>query len=96
MKKRIIAILLLICMLLGVLAACEKNEAVSAEEAEQIVIEHLGAAQREISELHTHIEENDDGVVCYSIHITVKGTTYTCVVHSRTGEVLSVEEGSSH
>lgn len=97
MKKRITAILLLTCLLLGVLVGCkEEEEAVSSEKAQQIVIEHLGAEERDVSNVHVHIEENDAGEVCYSVHITVKGKTYTCVVHGVTGEVLSVIEGSSH
>lgn len=95
MKKSVIAMILLVAVVLGAMAGCSKK-GITAEEAQEIVIEHLGAHKRQVSDMHVHIEENDEGVVCYNIHITVKDVTYTCLVHSITGEVLSVEEGGGH
>ena len=94
MNKRIIAVIMLAAVLLGVLAGCQKEKGpVTAEEAKQIVIDHTGAESKEISDIHVHIEENDAGEVCYSIHITVRRVEYTYVVHGMTGEILSVTEG---
>lgn len=96
MKKRMFAALLLACLLLGALTACDKDEALTADEAKQIVIDHSGADVRESSDVHVHLGENDKGEVCFNVYITVDGKSYTYVVHARTGEILSITEGSSH
>lgn len=93
MKKRMIAFLLLAVMLLGALAACGKNEPLSDEDVKQIVIDHIGAEGREITDIHSHIAETDDGQVCFNVFVTVKGKSYTYQVHAVTGEILSVTEG---
>lgn len=97
MKKRITAMLLLACLLLGALAGCqEEPEALDAEGAKQIAVKHLGATEKEGASAHVHIEENDAGEVCYNVYITVSGKAYTCIIHGVTGEVLSVTEGGGH
>lgn len=93
MKNRIIAIALLAVLLLGALAGCGKNEPLTDEDVKQIVIDHLDANERDITDIHSHIAETDDGQVCFNVFITVKGKTYTYQVHAVTGEILSVTEG---
>lgn len=96
MKKRVTAILLLTVVLLGILAGCKKEEALDADGATKIAVKHLGATEKEGAAAHVHIEENDAGEICYSVYITVSGKSYTCLIHGKTGEVLSVTEGGGH
>ena len=96
MKKRIIAIVMMCIVVLGVLAGCKKEKAITSAEAQQIVIDHTGAESKAISEVHVHIGENEEGVVCYNVYITVNRKSYTYVVHGLTGEILSITEGGGH
>ena len=96
MKKRMIAMLLIAVMMLSLLAGCNKNKAITAEEAQEIVVAHAGADGKTVGDVHVHIEENDAGEVCYSVQVTVARQTYTYLVHSMTGEILSITEGSGH
>ncbi len=94
--KKLIAIILLLGLLLGLAAGCDGNDALDEADLRQIVLEHADAKESDISDFHVHIEENEDGAACFSIHVTVKGKTYTYLIHGTTGEILSVTEGSSH
>lgn len=93
MLKRSIAILALVCVLFALLAACNSNKAITGEEAEEIVMKHAGVTESQVSDVHTHVTTNDEGVACYSIHITINGTSYEYMVHGVTGEILSYGEG---
>lgn len=93
MKKRMLAMLLIAVMMLGLLAGCNKNKAITAEEAQEIVVAHASADGQTVGDVHVHIQENDAGEVCYSVQITVARQTYTYLVHSMTGEILSITEG---
>lgn len=93
MKKRLIAILMLTVLLVGGLVGCGKDEPLTDEEVQQIVIDHIGVHEREISDIHSHISETDDGEVCFNVFITVNGKSYTYQIHAVTGEILSVTEG---
>lgn len=96
MKKRIFAIALLSILLLGILAGCKKDGPLSVEEAIEIAAEHSGASAREANEAHCHPQENEDGVVCFNVYITVGGKSFTYMIHGMTGEILSVTEGGGH
>lgn len=90
MTKRLIAILLLVCMVGGILCAC-KAKKITSDEALQIVLEDLGdlAPQAESPHIHTGTY---NGKPCYSIYITVNGTSLAYVI-SETGDILSVGPG---
>ena len=93
MNKRIIAILMLAVLLLGALAGCGKEEPLTDEDVKQIVIDHMGVHERDVSDIHSHIAETDDGQVCFNVFITVNGKSYTYQIHAVTGEILSLTEG---
>lgn len=93
MTKRLTAILVLLCMVLALFAACDSKKAITAEEAQQIVLDHAGVTESQASDVHTHITTNAEGIACYSIHITINGTSYEYLVHGKTGEILSYGEG---
>ena len=91
MIKRILALALLACLVLALLAACGKNDGViSAEKAQKIVLEHLGVASNQAT-MHIHTGDYE-GRPCYSIYATVEGKTWEYLVDAATGEILSVLE----
>ncbi len=94
--KKTIVILVLLSLLLGMLVGCGSNDGLDEADLRGIVLKHAAAQESDISDFHVHIEENDDGAACFSVHVTVKGKTYTYLIHGTTGEILSVTEGSSH
>ena len=96
MKKRIFAIALIAVMMLGVLAGCKKNGPITSDEAKEIVVAHSGANTREAANIHVHLGENEEGVACFNVYVTVQNKSLTYVVHGMTGEILSITEGSGH
>lgn len=89
MKKRIIAILAISCMLLALLTACG-SDGITPEKAEKIVLKELGVSASEV-EVHVHVGEHD-GLPCYSVYVTMDGETLAYLVDSNTGEILDVVE----
>ena len=85
MKKRIVATLLLVAMLVSLLAACGKE--ITAEEAYQVVLDDLGetlAATAETPHIH---EATYDGKPCFNIFVTVNGMSMQYIV-SQSGKIL--------
>lgn len=93
MKKRMIALVLLAVFALGI-AACDKNSALTTEEAQEVALEHLGINEEDAS-VHAHVT-SENGIPCYSIHVSTADGDHTVVIHAGTGEVLSSSEGASH
>lgn len=91
MAKRIIAILLLSCMALGMLAACSSG-VVDTEKAKQIALEDMGIKESD-ADVHVHIGEHE-GVAGYNVYITYKDEQTAYFIHGKTGEILSKGEGS--
>lgn len=84
MSKRIIAILLLICLVGSVLSACK--EKIDEQQAYQIVLEDLGALAAQAGTPHIHAGTYNEKP-CYNIFITVGGHSLAYVI-SETGEIL--------
>ena len=95
MKKRIVALLLLVVLALGIFTACNKSSALTSEQAQKAALEHLGISQKDATDIHTHVT-TENGIPCYSFHIATADGGYTVVVHAGTGEVLSSSESISH
>lgn len=95
MKKRIVAFTLLAVMLLGMLTACGKKSALTQEEAQKIALEHAGISQEDVSDMHVHIVQ-EQGIPCYSFHISSEKGDCTVLVHAGTGEILSTKDSISH
>lgn len=94
MKKRIFSLVLLVVFALGILAACGKDSALTTEEAQKVALEHLGINEKDAS-VHAHVT-SENGIPCYSIHVSTADGDHTVVIHAGTGEVLSSSEGASH
>lgn len=90
MKKRIIAILLLIVLSVTLFAACgKKSTTVTTKQAQKIALEEIGLSTAEVDDIHVHATQYD-GLACYQIHITSGKVTFYVYI-SQAGEVLAVE-----
>ena len=87
MKKKIFAVLAVSILLLGVLCACGKSNAITAEKAQKIAMEDAGLKQKDVSDVHAHVV-TEDNIPCYSIHITTADGEYSYLIHAGTGEIL--------
>jgi hypothetical protein len=93
MKRSIFAILAIAVLLVGLLAGCKKDDGfIDKEEALQIVLDKIGMTQEQANP-HVHVTEVD-GLTCWNIYVTVEGKSMEYVVHSLTGEILSVKESN--
>ena len=90
MIKRLLAVLVLACVVCGVMCACEKK--ISADEAVAIVLEDLGIEADEAESPHVHTGEYR-GQSCYNIYITVGHNSYVYYV-SVNGAILYSGIGS--
>lgn len=89
MKKRVFALLLVLVLAVSMLAACEKKTGpVTGDEAQKIALESVGLDEKDVKDVHTHILDQN-GIPCYSIHITTADSEFSVVIHAGTGEVLS-------
>lgn len=88
MNKRIIAILLLTCMALALLAACDTTGAIDDKKATEIALKDMGITEDQAEAIHCHVGEHD-GVAGFNVYITYKGAQTAYFVHGKTGEILS-------
>ena len=80
MKKSLIAVFVFVCVLCGVMCACEpKKEEITAEEAVAIVMEDLSKGMSDIGEPHVHSGKYGKQD-CYNVYITVNGEPWEYVV----------------
>ena len=84
--KKWIAIALLACILCSLLAGCGKKEPITADQAYQVVLDHLGALADTAAEAHIHQGTYDDKP-CFNIYVTVNGLPMQYIV-SETGKLL--------
>lgn len=87
MKRKIFAVLAVSVLLLGLLCACGKSNAITAEKAQKIAMEDAGLKQKDVSDVHAHVV-TEDNVPCYSIHISTADKEYSYLIHAGTGEIL--------
>lgn len=93
MTKRMIAILLLTCMALALLAACDSTGAIDDQKATKIALKDMGITEEQASEIHCHVGEQD-GVAGYNVYITYNGEQTAYFIHGKTGEILHKGAGS--
>ena len=95
MRNRILSFILIIVMLLGVLAGCAKDDVVTTEQAQKIAVEAAGISEADVTDIHTHIV-TEDGIPCYSVHISSAKGDFSYIIAAADGEILSGGEGSGH
>ena len=91
MIKRLIAILLILCVVCGTFVACAGNKQITAQKAQKIALKDMGAVPS-LSQVHTHESETENGIY-YSVSITYGNQSMTYVI-SNTGEIVSKTEGA--
>lgn len=93
MTRKILAICLLAALMLTLFAGCKSDSGIiTQEEAQKIVLEDLGVKAGDV-EMHVHTATVGDAV-CWSIFVTVNGQQLQYIIHSVTGEILSVENAN--
>lgn len=86
--KKLIALLL---VLVFILAGCGgKDGPLTAEDAQQIALDHAGVKNAE--NVHTHVVSGEEHP-CYSIHLTIEGVSYEYLIDGITGQILSHGQG---
>lgn len=91
--KKIMTAILAAALLVALLAGCG-SKALSADDAKKVVLKDLGVTESQVTDIHVHIANSDDGTACYSIYLTVNGKQMEYLIHGITGEILSSGEGS--
>lgn len=91
MKRKIFAVAALCVLLLGMLCACGKSEAITAEKAQKIALEDAGLKQKDVSDVHSHVV-TENNIPCYSIHISADEGEYSYLIHAGTGEILESQK----
>lgn len=86
MKKRIFAIAAALLLCVSLLTACSSGP-VTAEKAQKIALEHEGLKESDVSDIHTHLIDQN-GAPCFQIHMTTAEGDVTIVVDAATGEVI--------
>ena len=86
MKKRIFAIISALMLCVTLLAACGGGP-VNAEQAQKIALEHVGRQASQVSDIHTHVIE-ENGIPCFQIHMTTDNGEVTVLVDASNGEVI--------
>lgn len=87
MKKRIFALLLVAIMAVSLFAACGKSDAITQEKAQKIALEHAGLTANQAEDVHVHVT-SDNGIPCYSVHITTAEGDFSVIINAANGEVI--------
>lgn len=86
MKKRIFTIITSLLLCASLLVACGSGP-VTAEKAQKIGLEAAGLTESQVTDIHTHVIEQN-GAPCFQIHMTTENGDVTVVVDAATGEVI--------
>ena len=84
--KRIFAVFTVLILCLSLLVACSTGP-INAEKAQKIALDHAGLKANQVSDIHTHIIEQE-GIPCFQIHMTTESGDVTVVIDASTGEVI--------
>ena len=84
--KRIFAVFTVLILCLSLLVACSTGP-INAEKAQKIALDHAGLKASQVSDIHTHIIEQE-GIPCFQIHMTTESGDVTVVIDASTGEVI--------
>lgn len=87
MKIRVVAMVLVLVLSLGMLAACGKSGVVTQEEAQKIALKEAGLTASQVTDIHTHVT-TVDGIPCYSVHITTEDDEFSVVINASDGSIL--------
>ena len=83
---------LLACMALALLAACNTNKVIDTEKAKEIALKDMGITEDQ-AEVHVHITEYE-GIASFSVYVTYNDAQTEYIIHGKTGEILHKGAGS--
>lgn len=86
MKKRIFTVIAVLLLCFSLLAACG-SKAITADKAQKIALDHAGLKASQVSDIHTHVIEQE-GVPCFQVHMSTENGDVTVVIDAATGEVI--------
>ena len=93
MKKHLLSLLLLAALMLTLFTACDsKPKVLTQDDAQAAALKDAGLSAQEVEDVHTHLV-TENGIPCYSVHITVGETTYSYLIAANGGEILSADVG---
>ena len=87
MKKKILALCLVVLLVGALFAGCGGNEIVTEEKAKAMAMEHAGVQESEIEDLHVHLVD-ENGLACYSVHITTATREVSVVIDIAGGKII--------
>lgn len=90
--KKLFCLIISVVLLLS-LCACG-SKALTTDDAKAVVLKDLGVTESQVSNIHVHITNSEDGTPCYSVYLTVNGKQMEYLIDGATGEILSAGEGS--
>jgi len=93
MAKKLIAALLLVCVLCSVLTACKK-EKITGEQALQVVLKDMKLNENQVSNVHIH-EGTYEDKPCFNIYVDANGVSLLYVV-SDVGKILTKGPSAGH
>ena len=100
MKKRTLGLLTVAALLISLLAACGNPKTVgaqpgtpeiTAEEAENIALNHAGLTREQVSRLHTE-KDYDDGIGYYEVQFREGQLEYEYEIKAEGGKILSFDK----
>lgn len=96
--KRMISLLLVAVLALSLFAGCGSKKALTADQAQKVVLKDLGVKEKELDSFDYHVVTQDN-VVCYLIYISMGDEHWQYTVAAATGEILDktqADHGHSH
>lgn len=91
--KKLLLIGMIAALMLSVFTACgaQKQTAfITGDQAQQIALDDLGITGNDVSDIHIHVGEMDQGP-SFSVHFTYAQQEYEYVILAADGTILSSE-----
>jgi predicted small lipoprotein YifL len=98
MTKRIVSLLMIAVLVIGLLAACDKDGPLDAEDAKKVVLADMGLKERQVDSLDVHMSPMGESMA-YAVYVTVDDHHWVYMVDGLSGEILQKTEtdsGHSH
>lgn len=85
--KKILAFLLAALLVGALLAGCGNGGIVTEDQAKKLALQEIGLKESQVDDIHIHMVE-ENGLPCYSVHITTPDTEVSVVIDIASGEII--------